>query len=114
MVDFLNILYLMGILGLTILINTILGVFISSTKKEFNIKKLFLGILKSLVIGICLFLFIISLEIMPPLLSKIGVQIPDGIPDALEIIIICLTVYKKYAIDCFSKFKIILNGGDEK
>lgn len=41
MVDFLNILYLMGILGLTILINTILGVFISSTKSEFNIKNCF-------------------------------------------------------------------------
>ena len=110
MVNLTTILYMILILGITVLINTVLGALIASTNKEFNFKKLFSGILKSAIVGLCLFLFALTLELLPLILSEVDIQIPDGIPTIIEIIVACLTAYKKYALDCFEKFKSILNG----
>ena len=110
MVNITTTLYMILLLGITVLINTILGVLIASSNKEFNIKKLLYGILKSIIVAICLFLFTLTLELLPLVLSKVNIQISDGIPEVIEIVLTCLTAYKKYALDCFEKFKLILNG----
>lgn len=108
--NFINYIYIILILSITILINTILGAFLATNKKEFDIKKLFKGIFKAIIIMVCLILFCVSLELLPIPLNSLGVQIPDEVPTLLQISITILTAYKKYAVDCFNKFKTIIGG----
>ena len=113
MFDLITIMYIVLIMLSVIIINTVLGALLAAKNDDFSLKKLLLGILKSIVVTICLFIFCISLELLSDILLKINIQIPDNMPTVIEVIFAILTVYKKYALDCFEKFKIIL-GGDEK
>ena len=106
--------YMLAMVGIAVLVNTILGAVIAKDKNEFDIKKLFKGILKSLIIMLCIFLFGFTLELLPQILLKVNIQLPEGLPTVLEIILTTLTAYKKYAIDCFEKFNTIMKGSDIK
>lgn len=101
--------YMLGLLAIVIIINTVLGVVIANKKIEFSWQKLFKGILKSLVITLCILLFCVSIELMPIVLLRVNIQIPDDLVTVLQIMLVTLTAYKKYATDCFEKFKTILN-----
>lgn len=101
--------YMLGILGIMIVINTVLGSVIANKKQEFDIKKFLKGIIKAIVIALCILLFCITLELVPVVLSRVGIEIPTDLITVLEIVLTTLTAYKKYALDCFEKFKNILD-----
>lgn len=100
--------YMLGLLAIVIIINTVLGVVIANKKVQFSWTKLINGLAKSLVIVLCILLFCISLELVPIVLLRVDIQVPDDLVTVLEIILVTLTAYKKYATDCFEKFKTIL------
>lgn len=100
--------YMLGILGIMILINTVLGAVIANKTNTFNKSKLFKGIGKAITIVICIMLFCITLELVPIVLARVGITIPNDLITVLEIISTTFTAYKKYALDCFEKFKVIL------
>lgn len=107
-----TILYMMIMLGIVIVCNTTLGIVIANKKMEFDIKKMLKGIGKALLIVLCLLLFCITLELVPTILERVDIVVPNDIITVLEVLLIVLTAYKKYAKDCLDKFKTIL--GDEK
>lgn len=100
--------YMLGILGIMIIINTVLGAVIANKKQNFNFKVLFRGVLKAIVIALCVLLFCLTLELIPVVLERIEIEVPTDLITTLEIILTTLTAYKKYALDCFDKFKTIL------
>ena len=104
---------MLGILGIMITVNTMLGVVMANKTQKFNKKKLFKGIGKAIIIVICTMLFCLTLELVPIVLRRVDINIPTDFITVLEIILTTLTAYKKYAIDCFDKFKKILKVEEE-
>lgn len=102
--------YMLCMLGIVIFVNTLLGSIIATNNKEFKFSILFKGILKAFLIGICLLLFSISIELLPLILNKINIKIDQNITTVLELTITIFTAYKKYAKDCYQKFKQLLGG----
>lgn len=100
---------MLGILGLMIVINTVLGSILANKRNEFDIKKFFKGIVKAITIALCILLFCVTLELVPVVLSRVNIEIPSDLITVLEIVLTTLTAYKKYAVDCFDKFKKILD-----
>lgn len=106
--NLLTITYLMGMLAIAIIVNTTLGSLIANRKKKFSWKKLFRGLLKSIIIALCMLAFCLTLELVPAILSRIGINVPEDIITVLEMAIMLFTAYKKYITDCIDKFKTIL------
>ena len=104
-----TVLFMLGILAIIIVINTTLGTILANKKKEFDFKKFLTGIVKAITIAICILLFCLTLELVPIILERVGISIPSDLITVLEIVLTTLTAYKKYATDCFEKFKTILN-----
>lgn len=91
------------------LINTILGIFLNTSKEGFCLKKFFYGFLKLFIVSICSFLYLLILEITPIILNRIGIDITSDMVCMFEFLSLFLTVYKKYSLDIFDKIKNILN-----
>lgn len=106
--NLLTILYLMCMLAIAITVNTVLGCVIANRTNKFSKKKFINGICKSLIIVLCMLAFCITLELIPTILTRIGINIPDDIITVLEMAIMLFTAYKKYITDCMDKFKTIL------
>lgn len=99
---------MLGVLFIMISINTVLGVVLANKKQKFDSKVLVRGVLKAIVITICILLFCFTLELIPIILGRVDIEVPTNLITILEIVLTTLTAYKKYALDCFEKFKIIL------
>lgn len=107
--NLITVFYMLILLGIMIVINTTLGVVMANKKVNFKWSILFKGLGKSLIIALCILLFCLTLELVPVVLTRVGIKIPADLITVLEIVLTTLTAYKKYASDCFDKFKIILN-----
>lgn len=107
--NLLTVSYMMILLGIVIVINTVLGTLEANKKQEFNFKKLLNGIFKAIIITFCVLLMSLSLELLPFVLGRINIEIPSDFINVLEIILTTLTAYRKYALDCFDKFKKLLH-----
>ena len=99
---------LLAILGILILINTTLGSLMAKRKKEFNWNKFSEGIVKALIITLCMTLFCICISLIPMILKRVGISIPNDLITILELLMMILTAYKKYSLDCFDKLKKLL------
>ena len=106
--NLLTITYLMGMLAIAIIVNTVLGSLIANRKNKFSWKKLFRGLLKSIIIALCMLAFCLTLELVPAILSRIGINVPEDIITVIEMAIMLFSAYKKYITDCIDKFKAIL------
>lgn len=107
--NLLTTMYMLCLTAIVIVINTILGVVIANKYSEFSWKKLLTGTGKAIIILLCVLLFCVSLELVPIVLHRIKIEVPGDLITVIEIVITTLTAYKKYANDCFKKFKIILD-----
>ena len=110
--DLLTTTYMLGLLAIVIMINTILGVIIANTKLEFNWKKFWKGIGKALIILICVLSFCVCIDLIPIVLARVNIAIPEDLVTVLQIILVTLTAFTKYAKDCFEKFQIIIGKGE--
>lgn len=106
--DLMTVFYMMVMLGIVILCNTTLGIVMANKSQKFDRKKLFNGIGKAILITMCILLFCVTLELIPDILGRLGIEVPQDIITLVEVVLITLTAYKKYAVDVIDKFKTIL------
>ncbi len=107
--DTVTLIYMLGILGISVFINTILGIVIAKKKLEFDKKKLKFGLLKSIVVCISIVAFCFTLELLPYILSRAKIQMPEEVVHTIELLMLVLTAYVRYAKDIFEKIKLLLN-----
>lgn len=112
--DLVTLAMLMSILGILIVINTLLGSITAWQWGEWKTKKFWQGILRNLLIAICLFMFFVVLEIIPSVLSRTGIVIPSEIVTIIEVFAMLVVSIKKYVIDIYSSFKALLGVEDEE
>ena len=100
---------MLGILAIAIISNTVLGVVVANKKTKFNKKTLLKGLGKALLIALCMLSICVTLELVPTILARIGIDVSSELITVVEVALITFTAYKKYALDCIDKFKTILN-----
>lgn len=103
-----TIIYMLIMLGIAIISNIVLGVVISNKKTKFDKGKFFKGFGKAFLISFCMLAICFTLELVPIILSRIGIDVSSDLITIIEVVLITFTAYKKYALDCVNKFKIIL------
>ena len=103
-----QVIILITILNMLYIINTILGVLINTKNSKFNWKKFNRGILKVFLFCICIIAYYITLELFYKYILSINIIVSNDLVSIAEFIGILITAYKKYAIDCYKKIKVIL------
>lgn len=106
--DMLTLGLLMLILGSLIVINTMLGTITAWTFGEWSTKKFFTGVLKNLLIALCMALFFIVIEVLPVALSRAGIIIPTEVITVIEVFGMVAVAIIKYIKDIYSSFIKIL------
>ena len=105
---------LMSLLGILILINTLLGSITAWQWGEWVTKKFWQGLLKNILIAACLFMFFLTIEIIPTVLARTGIIIPSDIVTVLEVFAMLVVSIKKYVLDIYATFKKLLGSSDEE
>ena len=105
--DMLTLGLLMLILGALIVINTMLGTITAWTFGEWSTKKFFTGLLKNLLIALCMALFFIVIEVLPVALKRAGIIIPTEVITVIEVFGMVAAIIK-YIKDIYSSFIKIL------
>ena len=112
--DLVTLAMLMSLLGILILINTLLGSITAWQWGEWVTKKFWQGLLKNILIAACLFMFFLTIEIIPTLLAITGIIIPSDIVTVLEVFAMLVVSIKKYVLDIYATFKKLLGSSDEE
>ena len=112
--DLVTLAMLMSLLGILILINTLLGSITAWQWGEWVTKKFWQGLLKNILIAACLFMFFLTIEIIPTVLARTGIIIPSDIVTVLEIFAMLVVSIKKYVLDIYATFKKLLGSSDEE
>ena len=112
--DLVTLAMLMSLLGILILINTLLGSITAWQWGEWVTKKFWQGLLKNILIAACLFMFFLTIEIIPTVLARTGIIIPSDIVTVLEVFAMLVLSIKKYVLDIYATFKKLLGSSDEE
>ena len=112
--DLVTLAMLMSLLGILILINTLLGSITAWQWGEWVTKKFWQGLLKNILIAACLFMFFLTIEIIPTVLARTGIIIPSEIVTILEVFAMLVVSIKKYVLDIYATFKKLLGASDEE
>ena len=112
--DLVTLAMLMSLLGILILINTLLGSITAWQWGEWVTKKFWQGLLKNILIAACLFMFFLTIEIIPTVLARTGIIIPPDIVTVLEVFAMLVVSIKKYVLDIYATFKKLLGSSDEE
>ena len=112
--DLVTLAMLMSLLGILILINTLLGSITAWQWGEWVTKKFWQGLLKNILIAACLFMFFLTIEIIPSVLARTGIIIPSDIVTVLEVFAMLVVSIKKYVLDIYATFKKLLGSSDEE
>lgn len=112
--DLVTLAMLMSLLGILILINTLLGSITAWQWGEWVTKKFWQGLLKNILITACLFMFFLTIEIIPTVLARTGIIIPSEIVTVLEVFAMLVVSIKKYVLDIYATFKKLLGSSDEE
>lgn len=112
--DLVTLAMLMSLLGILILINTLLGSITAWQWGKWVTKKFWQGLLKNILIAACLFMFFLTIEIIPTVLARTGIIIPSEIVTVLEVFAMLVVSIKKYVLDIYATFKKLLGTSDEE
>ena len=112
--DLVTLAMLMSLLGILILINTLLGSITAWQWGEWVTKKFWQGLLKNILIAACLFMFFLTIEIIPTVLARTGIIIPSDIVTVIEVFAMLVVSIKKYVLDIYATFKKLLGTSDEE
>ena len=112
--DLVTLAMLMSLLGILILINTLLGSITAWQWGEWVTKKFWQGLLKNILIAACLFMFFLTIEIIPTVLARTGIIIPSDIVTVIEVFAMLVVSIKKYVLDIYATFKKLLGSSDEE
>ena len=112
--DLVTLAMLMSLHGILIMINTLLGSITAWQWGEWVTKKFWQGLLKNILIAACLFMFSLTIEIIPTVLARTGIIIPSDIVTVLEVFAMLVVSIKKYVLDIYATFKKLLGSSDEE
>ena len=112
--DLVTLAMLMSLLGILILINTLLGSITAWQWGAWVTKKFWQGLLKNILIAACLFMFFLTIEIIPTVLARTGIIIPSDIVTVIEVFAMLVVSIKKYVLDIYATFKKLLGSSDEE
>ena len=112
--DLVTLAMLMSLLGILILINTLLGSITAWQWGEWVTKELWQGLLNNILITACLFMFFLTIEIIPTVLARTGIIIPSDIVTVIEVFAMLVVSIKKYVLDIYATFKKLLGSSDEE
>lgn len=101
------------LLGSLMLTNMILGGIMSATVGEFDKARFFRSVIKALLIVLCVCVYYCCLELMPILLVKIGIDVPSDLVTTIEVLLVVVASFTKYAKEIFAKL-MTLFGVNEK
>lgn len=93
-------LFLLGGLMLT---NMILGAVMSATVGEFDGSRFKRSVIKALLIVLSVCVYYCCLELMPMLLIKVGIDVPADLVTTIEVLMIVVASFTKYAREIFQK-----------
>lgn len=75
----------------------------SATVGEFDKARFGRSIIKALLILFAVCVYYACLELMPILMAYVGIEIPEGLVTTIEILLIIVAAFTKYAKEIFSK-----------
>lgn len=93
-------LFLLGGLMLT---NMILGAVMSATIGEFDSSRFKRSVVKALLIVLSVCVYYCCLELMPMLLVKVGIDVPADLVTTIEVLMVVVASFTKYAREIFQK-----------
>lgn len=102
------------ILGALMLLNILLGSITAWAWGEWKTKKFWLGILKAILTGLCMVVFMVILEILPLALERVKIEIPKEFVTFLQLVLLVWVSVQKYVKSIYEKFKEILGNTDSK
>ena len=91
------------LLGGLMLTNMILGAIMSATIGEFDRSRFMRSVVKALLIVLSVCVYYCCLEIMPMLLVEVGIEVPEDLVTTIEILMIVVASFTKYAREIFKK-----------
>ena len=91
------------LLGGLMLTNMILGGVMSATIGEFDKARFGRSVIKALLILFAVCVYYACLELMPILMTYVGIEIPEDLVTTVEILLIVVASFTKYAKEIFSK-----------
>lgn len=91
------------LLGGLMLTNMILGAIMSATIGEFDKSRFFRSLVKALLIVLSVCVYYCCLELMPMLLTKVGIDVPSDLVTTIEVLLIVVASFTKYAREIFQK-----------
>ncbi len=101
-----NILILLAslvLLGGLMLTNMVLGAIMSATVGEFDKERFWRSVVKAVLILFSVCIYYACLELMPILLTKVGIEIPQDLITTIEVLLIIVASFTKYAKEIFNK-----------
>lgn len=91
------------LLGGLMLTNMILGAVMSASIGEFDKSRFQRSVIKALLILFATCIYYACLELMPILMTYVGIDIPEDLVTTIEILLIVVASFTKYAREIFTK-----------
>lgn len=112
--DLLTLSILLSIHLSLILINTMLSSISAWNFGDWNSKKFWTGIIKNILIAVCMILFFLVLEVLPFALQRTGIIIPNDLISILEVLGMIVVCIVKYVKDIYKQFMNLLGVTEEE
>lgn len=112
--DLLTLSILLSIHLSLILINTLLSSISAWNFGDWSSKKFWTGIIKNILIAICMILFFLVLEVLPFALQRTGIIIPNDLISILEVLGMIVVCIVKYVKDIYKQFMKLLGVTEEE
>ena len=100
------------LLGGLMLTNMILGAIMSATIGEFDRARFGRSVVKALLILFSVCVYYACLELMPILMQQVGISIPEDLVTTIEILLIIVAAFTKYAKEIFSKLLTLFDAAN--
>lgn len=91
------------LLGGLMVTNMVLGAVMSAAVGEFDKSRFKKSIVKALLICLAVCVYYVCLELMPILLGYVGINVPEDLVTTIEILLIVVASFTKYAKEIFNK-----------
>lgn len=102
------------LLGVLMVLNIILGAVMAKAGNTFDLKTFVNGVLKALLVALCMLVFCFVLEVFPIVLERVGFAVPADLVTFMEVVAIVVVAFVKYAKGCYNKLKTLLDVDGEE
>lgn len=102
------------ILGSLMVLNILLGSIMSWAWGEWKTKIFWQGILKAILVALCMTIFMIIVEIIPIALERVDIKLPQEFVTFIQLIALIFVSIKKYVKGIYDKFLVLLGNTDEE